>query len=121
MAATWLGLLVPTPAVLARTLLTCYAVTAAWHLAMISLETLLPLHVVALGGTKTQVGLLFSMMTLVSMVVRPTVGGWIDRYGALWKELYPFQFPESVFAAADEQVEKVIRLSAPICTEKEQP
>src|SRR5436309_16087647 len=98
-AATWLGLLVPTPAVLARTLLTCYAVAAALYLAMISLETLL-LHVVALGGTKTQVGLLFSMMTLVSMVVRPTVGGWIDRYGALWKELYTFQFPESVFAAA---------------------
>jgi MFS family permease len=81
-AATRLGMLVPTPAVLARTLLTCYAVTAALHLATISLATLLPLHVVALGGTRTQVGLIFSVMTVVSMVVRPTVGGWIDRYGA---------------------------------------
>jgi len=81
-AATWLGMLVPTPAVLARTLLTCYALSAALHLATISLSTLLPLHVVELGGTKTQVGLLFSVMTVVSMVVRPSVGGWIDRYGA---------------------------------------
>ena len=30
---------------------------------------------------------------------------------SLWKELYPFQFPESVIAAAEEQVEKVIRLT----------
>jgi len=81
-AASWLGMLVPTPAVLARTLLTCYALSAALHLATISLSTLLPLHVVELGGTKTQVGLLFSVMTVVSMVVRPSVGGWIDRYGA---------------------------------------
>jgi MFS family permease len=77
----WLGILLPTPAVLARTLLICYALSAALHLATISLSTLLPLHVVALGGTKTQVGLLFSVMTVVSMVVRPSVGGWIDRYG----------------------------------------
>src|SRR5436309_3365718 len=76
-AATWLGMLVPTPAVLARTLLTCYAHSAALHLATISLSTLLPLHVVEVGGTKTQVGLLFSVMTGVSMVVRPSVGGWI--------------------------------------------
>src|SRR5439155_15064748 len=41
-AATWLGMLVPTPAVLARTLLTCYALSAALHLATISLSTLLP-------------------------------------------------------------------------------
>src|SRR5437773_2551507 len=70
------------PAEVARTLLTCYALSAALHLATISLSTLLPLHVVELGGTKTQVGLLFSVMTVVSMVVRPSVGGWIDRYGA---------------------------------------
>src|SRR5919197_5554182 len=81
-AAMWLGILLPTPAVLARTLLICYALSAALHLATISLSTLLPLHVAALGGTKTQVGLLFSVMTVVSMVVRPSVGGWIDRYGA---------------------------------------
>src|SRR5207237_985322 len=35
-----------------------------------------------LGGTKTQVGLLFSVMTIVSMFLRPTVGGWVDRFGA---------------------------------------
>jgi MFS family permease len=36
---------------------------------------------VALGASKTQVGLLFSVSAGVSMVMRPLVGGWIDRYG----------------------------------------
>src|ERR671935_2360577 len=69
-------------AVLTPTLLACYAITAAVHVASIVLNTLLPLHVADLGGTKTQVGLLFSVMTVVSMVLRPTVGGWVDRFGA---------------------------------------
>src|SRR5213594_2590711 len=64
------------------TLLACYGITAAVHLASIVLNTLLPFHVVDLGGTKTQVGLLFSVMTIVSMFLRPTVGGWVDRFGA---------------------------------------
>lgn len=64
-----------------RTLLACYAITAAVHLASILLNTLLPFHVVALGGTKTEVGLLFSVMTVVSMFLRPLVGGWIDVVG----------------------------------------
>jgi MFS family permease len=68
-------------AVLTRTLLACYGVTAANHLASVALSTLLPFHVTALGGSKTQVGLLFSVMTVVSMVLRPLAGGWIDRYG----------------------------------------
>src|SRR5919109_2241119 len=69
-------------AVFTPTLLACYAITAAVHVASIVLNTLLPLHVADLGGTKTQVGLLFSVMTLVSMFLRPTVGGWVDRFGA---------------------------------------
>ena len=68
-------------AVFTRTLLACYAMTAAIHVASIALNTLLPFHVVALGGTRTQVGLLFSVMTIVSMVLRPIVGGWVDRVG----------------------------------------
>src|SRR6058998_3882392 len=64
------------------TLVACYAITAAVHVASIVLNTLLPLHVVDLGGTRTQIGLLFSVMTVVSMVLRPTVGGWVDRFGA---------------------------------------
>jgi MFS family permease len=63
------------------TLLACYAITAAVHLATIVLNTVLPFHVVALGGSKTQVGLLFSVMTVVSMFLRPLVGGWIDTIG----------------------------------------
>lgn len=66
---------------LAPTLLACYATTAVIHVASVVLSTLLPFHVVALGGTRTQVGLLFSVMTVVSMVLRPTVGGWVDRFG----------------------------------------
>jgi len=64
-----------------RTLLACYALTAAVHLASIVLNTLLPFHVTALGGSKIQVGLLFSVMTVVSMFLRPLVGGWIDALG----------------------------------------
>jgi MFS family permease len=69
-------------AVFTPTLLACYAITAAVHVASVVLSTLLPFHVVELGGTKTQVGLLFSVMTIVSMFLRPTVGGWVDRFGA---------------------------------------
>src|SRR5438874_603418 len=69
-------------AVFTPVLLACYATTAAVHVASIVLNTLLPFHVVDLGGTKTQVGLLFSVMTIVSMFLRPTVGGWVDRFGA---------------------------------------
>ncbi|MBI4635900.1 MAG: MFS transporter [Candidatus Rokubacteria bacterium] len=67
---------------LTRTLLACYAMSGAIHLASISLNTLLPFHVIALGGSRTQVGLLFSAATVVSMLLRPAVGGWIDRFGA---------------------------------------
>ena len=69
-------------AVYTPTLVACYAITATVHVASIVLNTLLPLHVVDLGGTRTQVGLLFSVMTIVSMFLRPTVGGWVDRFGA---------------------------------------
>jgi MFS family permease len=68
---------------LTPTLLGCCGITAVIHLASTTLNTLLPFHLVALGGTKTQIGLLFSVTTVVSMVLRPVVGGWIDRYGVL--------------------------------------
>jgi MFS family permease len=63
-------------------LLTCYAITLAVHVGSIALSTLLPFRMVEVGGTGTQVGLLFSVMTMVSMVLRPTIGGWVDRLGA---------------------------------------
>jgi MFS family permease len=74
--------LVASPAVLVPPLLLCYAITAAIHLASVVLSTLLPFHVVDLGGSRTQIGLVFSVMTVVSMVLRPAVGGWIDGFGA---------------------------------------
>jgi MFS family permease len=46
------------------------------------LNATLPLHLVGIGGSKTQVGLLFAVSTTVSMVLRPLVGGWVDRFGA---------------------------------------
>jgi 2-polyprenyl-3-methyl-5-hydroxy-6-metoxy-1,4-benzoquinol methylase len=30
---------------------------------------------------------------------------------SIWEDLYPFTFPESAFAVADEQVEKILRLT----------
>ena len=72
----------PSRNALTRPLLLCYAISAIVHLASVGLGTTLPFHVVDLGGSRTQVGLLFSVMTIVSMVLRPAVGGWIDRVGA---------------------------------------
>jgi MFS family permease len=74
----------PSRAVFAPVLLTCYAITVALHVGSIALSTLLPFRMVDVGGTSTQVGLLFSVMTMVSMVLRPAIGGWVDRLGAHW-------------------------------------
>jgi MFS family permease len=74
--------LLGSPAVYTPTLLACYAMTGVIHLATIVLNTLLPFHVVALGGSRAQVGLLFSVATVMSMVLRPLVGGLVDRVGA---------------------------------------
>src|SRR5215470_7570756 len=64
------------------TLLICYAISFVVHIGSVSLSTLLPFHMIDLGGSRTQVGLLFSVSTVVSMMLRPTVGGWVDRFGA---------------------------------------
>ena len=60
---------------------TCFAVTALAHAGIYLLNALLPLHVVALGGSKTQVGLLFTVSTLTSMLLRPLAGAWNDHWG----------------------------------------
>lgn len=67
--------------VFTRTVLTCFVIAGLIHAVTYLLNAILPLHVVALGGSKTQVGMLFSVSTVVSMVLRPLVGGWNDRYG----------------------------------------
>jgi MFS family permease len=59
----------------------CLGITAGAHVAVYLLNATLPLHLVALGGSKTEVGLLFSTSGVVSMLLRPLVGGWIDRHG----------------------------------------
>jgi MFS family permease len=64
------------------TLLACYAISFVVHIGTVTLSTLLPFQVIDLGGSKTQVGLLFSVGSIVAMGLRPTVGGLVDRFGA---------------------------------------
>ena len=60
----------------------CVAITALVHVVTYLLNTQLPLHMVALGGSHAQIGWLFAITTGAAMVLRPQVGGWTDRYGA---------------------------------------
>ena len=62
-------------------LATAVGISVAAHLAVYGLTPVLSLHLVALGGTSTQVGLLFSVFSLVAVVLRPMAGAWIDRQG----------------------------------------
>jgi len=66
---------------LTRPIATCFGICVLIHAVTYLLNALLPLHVSALGGSKTQIGMLFSVSTMASMVLRPLVGGWTDRYG----------------------------------------
>jgi MFS family permease len=68
-------------AALSASLATAVGISAAAHLAVYGLTPVLSLHVVALGGTSTQVGVLFSVFSLVAVVLRPAAGVWIDRQG----------------------------------------
>src|SRR5690606_27949779 len=45
------------------------------------LLTSLPLYIVELGGTEAHVGLLAFVFTISAMVLRPFVGGLLDRLG----------------------------------------
>jgi len=72
----------PQPAVFTRTLFLCVVITWLIHVVTYLLNTQLPLHIVALGGSYGQIGWLFAVNTGIAMVLRPQVGGWVDRYGA---------------------------------------
>lgn len=72
----------PAPAVFNRTILVCVGLTFLLHVVTYLLNTQLPLHVVGLGGSHAQIGWLFAMNTGVAMLLRPQVGGWVDRHGA---------------------------------------
>src|SRR5262249_47286997 len=75
---SWFG----SAAAFTPTLIVCYLISFVVHIGSVSLSPVLPFHVLDLGGSRTQVGLLFSVSTIVSMVLRPTVGGWVDHFGA---------------------------------------
>src|SRR6266404_8491866 len=70
------------PAVFNRTVFLCVGITWLVHIVTYLLNTQLPLQIIALGGTHGQIGWLFAVNTGVAMVLRPQVGGWVDRYGA---------------------------------------
>jgi MFS family permease len=72
----------PAPAVFTRTLMVCVGLTFLIHIVTYLLNTQLPLHVVGLGGSHAQIGWLFAMNTGAAMLLRPQVGGWVDRHGA---------------------------------------
>ena len=72
----------PAPAVFTRTLMVCVGLTFLLHVVTYLLNTQLPLHVVGLGGSHAQIGWLFAMNTGAAMLLRPQVGGWVDRRGA---------------------------------------
>jgi MFS family permease len=69
------------PALITPPVAACLAISGGVHVLVYLLNATLPLHLVEIGGSKTQVGLLFATATTVSMVVRPLVGGWVDRLG----------------------------------------
>ena len=60
------------------------SISVAAHLAVYGLTPVLSLHLVALGASSTQVGLLFSVFSLVAVVLRPAAGLLIDRRGIRW-------------------------------------
>ena len=65
-----------------KTLRVCVGLTFVLHLSTYLLNTQLPIHLLALGGSHAHVGWLFGVTTTVGLVLRPQVGGWTDRYGA---------------------------------------
>ena len=69
-------------------LATALAVSVAAHVAVYGLTPVMSLHVVARGGSSTEVGVLFSVFALVAVVLRPLAGAWIDR-GGLRSALLP--------------------------------
>src|SRR5262245_32241029 len=65
-----------------RTVVLCVGITWLVHIVTYLLNTQLPLQIVALGGSHSQIGWLFAVNTGIAMVLRPQVGGWVDRHGA---------------------------------------
>jgi MFS family permease len=64
------------------------AISVTAHVAVYGLTPVMSLHVVARGGSSTDVGVLFSVFALVAVVLRPLAGAWIDR-GGLRSALLP--------------------------------
>ncbi len=47
-------------------------------------NTVTPLYAQSLGFSKSSIGLLVTVVTIASLVLRPFLGGWLDRYGRKW-------------------------------------
>src|SRR5262249_58504663 len=59
-----------------RTVLLCVGITLLVHIVTYLLNTQLPLQIVALGGSYSEIGWLFTVNTRLAMVLRPQVCGW---------------------------------------------
>ncbi len=69
------------PRLVDRTLLTCFAISFLLFGGVYMLHTLLPGQILRMGGTRFEAGLLFTVATGLSMILRPLVGHWVDRWG----------------------------------------
>lgn len=47
-------------------------------------NTVTPLYAKSLGFSAASIGLLTTVTTIASLVLRPFLGGWLDRYGRKW-------------------------------------
>lgn len=75
MSLRGLGDVIPPP------LAAAVGISVVAHLAVYGLTPVLSLHIVGIGGSSMQVGLLFSLFSLVAVVLRPAAGVWIDHGG----------------------------------------
>lgn len=69
------------PGLLTAVLLRGMAINGLVHGVSYLLNTLLPVHLAALGASPVQIAALFTVTTLAALPVRPLVGSWIDRRG----------------------------------------
>jgi MFS family permease len=48
------------------------------------LQPSLPLYITDLGGTPFSVGLVLASFAVTSVIIRPVMGSWADRWGEAW-------------------------------------
>lgn len=59
-----------------------YGVTILFYSVVYMVLMILPFHIITLGASKTEIGMIMGVTMLASMFARPVAGILIDRYGA---------------------------------------